>query len=69
MKVIAFPVNSITLVDVVFSESIKRLELSARRNILCFVHVKEDWKCLNLVEDPVVHRSHSKLLLHSRKLL
>lgn len=29
--------------------------------------IEEDWKWLNLVEDPVRHRNHNKLLLHSRK--
>ncbi len=50
------------------SDSIERLALSARWNIVYVVHVKEDGKCLDLVEDPVVHRNHSKLLLRSRKL-
>jgi hypothetical protein len=42
MKVIAFPVNSITLVEVVLSDSITRLEVPARWDVVCFVHVKED---------------------------
>jgi hypothetical protein len=40
MKVIAFPVNSITLVVVVFSDSITRLELSARWDIVYIVHLR-----------------------------
>jgi hypothetical protein len=42
MKVIAFQANSITVVGVVFTDSIVRLELSARWNIVYFDHVKED---------------------------
>ena len=42
MKVIAFQANGITVVDVVFTDSIIRLELSARWDIVYFDHVKED---------------------------
>ncbi len=36
--------------------------------VILFIHIEEGWKWLNLVEDPVLLRNHSKLLLHSRKL-
>lgn len=58
MKVIAIPVSGITVVLVVFVNTITRY----------FIHIKEGWKWLNLVEDPAPRRNHSKLLLRSRKL-